>query len=295
VGKRLNFVGAVTLSNSFHNASSATFSLVVPLGKRTIASATSTIVRDGSQLTSVEYDRLPPIGTGYGYRLRSDIGDQSNNRRVDADFTYQTNEGSIELEGSEINSQFNTRITETGGLVVLGGHVAPSPWLNNSFALIETHDLSSVKVFANNQYITSTGWRGLAVLPVLAPYVRNTIRLDDQNIPIELGFDLQDKTIVPRSRTGVLVKFKGVRVNGALFQLVTEKGEPVPNGAEVTVGEFGTIYNAALRGEVFIPNVSFPAHLHVHWADQRCDATVENTNSREPLPHVGPVTCKEVR
>jgi outer membrane usher protein FimD/PapC len=77
--------------------------------------------------------------------------------------------------------------------------------------------------------------------------------------------------------------------------LVTEKGDPVPNGAEVTVGDFRTVYNVALHGEVFVPNISFPAQLHVQWGDQRCDASVENENTKEPLPHIGPVTCKVVQ
>jgi outer membrane usher protein len=294
VSKRINLAAAANLSNSFKNASSATLSLVIPLGNRILTSATSTIQRDGSQLTTVEYTRQAPIGTGYGYRLRSDIGDTSKQRRVDGDFTYQTNNGTYELEASELESQVSERFTETGGLVFLGGRVTPSQWLNSSFAVVEVPE-PGVKVFANNQYITKTSWRGLAVLPVLSPYTKNVVRLDDQGVPVELGIDLEDKSVVPMSRMGVLLRFKTIRMAGAVFQLVTERGEPVPIGAEVTVGEFGTIYNTAFRGEVFIPNISYPAHLHVRWADQRCDASVESPNTKEPLPRIGPVTCKVVR
>jgi outer membrane usher protein len=291
LGSRFYLTAAANLSHSFKNASSGLVSLVVPLGHRAIASATSTYQQGGSHNTTIEYTQQVPVGTGYGYRVRSDIG---NTDRVDAGFTYQTNSGTIDIEGARTGSQTSSRITETGGAVMVGGHVAPSPWLNTAFALVDVSDLSGVKVFANNQYISRTGWRGLAVVPVLAAYIKNSVRLDDQGVPIELGIDLGEQTIVPRSRTGVLVKFKAVRMNGALFQLVTEKGDPVPVGAEVTLGEFGTIYNVALRGEVFISNISFPAHLHARWADQRCDATVEKTKTNEALPKIGPVTCKAV-
>jgi outer membrane usher protein len=294
VASRLYLTASANLSNSFKNASSATISLVVPLGKRSLVSATSTVARDGTQLSSVTYAQQPPLGPGYGYRVRGDIGDTSNQRRVDADFTYQTSTGSYELEGSEVASKVATRFTETGALVFMGGHIIPSQLLNSSFAVVEVPDLSGVKVFANNQYIAKTSWRGLAVLPTLAPYAKNVIRLDDQGVPVELDMDLQEKTVVPMSRTGVLLRFKALHMAGALFQLVTEKGDPVPVGAEVTVGEFGTIYNTAYRGEVFIPNISFPAHLHASWAGQRCDANVESSNTREPLPRIGPVTCKVV-
>jgi outer membrane usher protein len=286
---------AANLSNSSKSASSATLSLVVPLGGRTLASSSTTIQRDGSQLTSVQYAQQPPLGTGYGYRLRGDIGDQSSQRRVEGDFTYRANTGTYELDASEIASAMNTRFMETGGFLMMGGHVVPSQWLNSSFVLVDVPDRPGIKVFANNQYIASTSWRGLAVLPVLAPYSKNVVRLDDQGVPVDLGIDLDEKTVVPMSRSGAVLKFKAIRFTGASFQLVTEKGVPVPNGAEVTVGAFGTIYNVALRGEVFIPNISFPAHLHVRWANQRCDANVDSAKTSEPLPHIGPVTCKEIQ
>jgi outer membrane usher protein len=292
VGSRMYLTAAANLSHSFKNASSATVTLVVPLGSRTIASATSNIQQNGDQATTVQYTQQVPVGTGYGYRFRTDIAAQ---KRVDAGFTYQTNGGTYDVESSDIASQINTRVTETGSMIMMQRHIVPSRWLNSGFAIVEVPETSGVKVFANNQYIASTSWRGLAVLPVLAPYVRNTVRVDDQGVPIDLGIDLDEKTVVPMSRNGVFLKFEATRSTGALFQLVTERGEPVPTGAEVTLGGVGTVYQVALRGEVFMSDVAFPAHLHVHWDGQNCEATVESNKTREPLPRIGPVTCKAGR
>jgi outer membrane usher protein len=292
VGSRMYLTAAANLSHSFKDASSATVSLIVPLGGRSILSATSDIQQNGSQASTVEYTQQVPIGTGYGYRLRTDITDHS---RVDAGVTYQTNNGTIELESSEDKWKVNSRFTETGSLIMMNGHILPSQWLNNSFAIVEVPDTPGVKVFANNQYIAKTSWRGLAVLPVLAPYNKNTVRLDDQGVPISLGIDFDEKTVVPMSRSGVFLKFKAAQVTGALFQLVTEKNEPIPLGAEVTIDGSSTVYSVALRGEAFIPEVTFPAHLRIRWADQSCEATVESSKTNEPLPKIGPVVCKGSR
>jgi len=220
------------------------------------------------------------------------VADQN---RYDAGLTYQSNSGALDVEASDIHSQVSSRITETGSVVMMHGQFVPAPWLNSSFAVVQVPDSSGVRVFANNQYIARTSWRGLVVLPVLAPYNRNTVRLDDQGVPLDVGVDLDEKTVVPRSRTGVFLKFNTTHVAGALFALVTEKGEPVPAGAEVIVEGADTVYTVALRGEVYIPEVSFPAHLRVRWARQSCAANIENNESREPLPKIGPVTCKVVR
>ncbi|HXB20075.1 MAG TPA: fimbria/pilus outer membrane usher protein [Candidatus Solibacter sp.] len=292
VGSRMYLTAAANLSHSFKDASSATVSLIVPLGGRSIASATGNFQQNGSNSGTMEYTQQAPVGSGYGYRVRTDYTDHS---RVDAGFTYQTDNGTLELESSDDRSRINSRLTETGGLVMMQGHVVPSRWLNNSFAIVQVPDTPGVKVFANNQYIAKTSWRGLAVLPVLAPYNKNTVRLDDQGVPINLGIDFDERTVVPMSRSGVFLKFKATQITGALFQLVTEKGEPVPLGAEVTAGGSSTIYTVALRGEVFLPEVTFPVRLIVHWADQQCEAAVEGANTSEPLPKIGPVPCKVKR
>ena len=292
VGSRVYLSAAANLSQSFKNASSATLSLIIPLGGRTIASATSNIREDGTHTSTIQYTQQPPIGTGFGYRVRTDVADQN---RYDAGLTYQSNSGALDVEASEIHSQVSSRITETGSVVMMHGQFVPAPWLNSSFAVVQVPDSSGVRVFANNQYIASTSRRGLVVLPVLAPYNRNTVRLDDQGVPLDVGVDLDEKTVVPRSRTGVFLKFNTTHVAGALFALVTEKGDPIPAGAEVTVEGADTVYTVALRGEVYIPDVSFPARLRVRWTGQSCVANIENNESREPLPKIGPVTCKVVR
>ena len=289
VGSRMYLTAAANLSHSFKDASSATISLVVPLGARTVASATSMVQQNGTQNSTVQYTQQVPIGTGYGYRVRTDVADHN---RYDAGFTYQTNNGTLDIESSETNSQVNSRLTETGGLVMMHGQIVPSQWLNSSFAVVQVPDASGVRVFANNQYIASTSWRGLAVIPVLAPYNKNTVRLDDQGVPLNIGIDLDEKTVVPMSRTGAFLKFKAAPVKGALFALVTQKGDPVPQGAEVTVVGANATYTVALRGEVFIPEVTFPVRLQVRWAEQSCVAQIDSNETGEPLPKIGPVTCK---
>jgi outer membrane usher protein len=289
VGSRMYLAAAANLSHSFKDASSATVSLIVPLGGRSIASASADFQQSGSHSGTMEYTQQVPVGTGYGYRVRTDYTDHS---RVDAGFTYQTDNGTFELESSDDKSKISSRFTETGSLVMMQGHIVPARWLNSSFAIVDVPNTPGVRVFANNQYIAKTSWRGLAVLPVLAPYNKNTVRLDDQGVPINLGIDFDEKTVVPMSRSGVFLKFKAAPVTGALFQLVTEKGEPVPLGAEVTVNGASTVYTIALRGEVFMPEVTFPVRLTVRWADQQCEATVESSKINEPLPKIGPVPCK---
>jgi outer membrane usher protein len=290
MGSRMYLTMGTNLSNSFQNASSATLSLVVPLGPHNMMLATSNVQQDGTQSSTAEYIKQLPVGNGYGYNLRTDVNDHA---REDADITAQSNNGRYELETTQQQgSGISSRFTETGSLVFIHHEFVPSQWLNNSFAVVEVPDTPGVKVYTNNQYIASTSYRGLAVVPTLVPYNRNIIRLDDDGVPVNLGIDFTDKTIVPMSRSGVFLKFDAIPATGALFQLETEDGKPLPLDAEVTINANRTVYTVALRGEVFVSEVSFPAHLHARWGTQHCEAVVNSGPENKPLPRIGPVLCK---
>jgi outer membrane usher protein len=290
VGSRMYLTMGANLSNSFQNASSATLSLLVPLGPRNMILTNSNIQQDGTQSSTVEYMKQLPVGNGYGYTLKTNINNQTG---TDADFMAQNNNGRYDLETTQQGTGIASRFTEMGGLVLFHDRILPSQWLNNSFAVVDVPDTPGVKVYTNNQYITTTSYRGLAVVPTLVPYNRNLIRLDDAGVPVNLGMDFTDKTVVPMSHSGVYLKFDATPATGALFQLVTETGEPLPLNTEVTINDNrGSTYVVALRGEVFVPEVSYPAHLHARWGNQQCEAVVNAGPENKPLPRIGPVTCK---
>ena len=94
------------------------------------------------------------------------------------------------------------------------------------------------------------------------------------------------------TRSGVLLKFKTTPVEGALIQLRTPDGLDVPQEAEVRVNEGPTTYRVALRGEVFVTDISFPARLDVTWDDRICTATVAAQSTNELLPRIGPINCE---
>src|SRR5262249_29413810 len=100
------------------------------------------------------------------------------------------------------------------------------------------------------------------------------------------------KSVAPMPRSGVLLKFNSSRVEGALIQLRLSDGSPVPLGAEVVVNDLASIFHAALRGEVFVTSISFPARLEAKWPDHDCIAVIPGKPSNEPLPKIGPITCE---
>jgi outer membrane usher protein len=264
-------------------------SLVIPLGQRRTLISSTDFQEGGGNSSTIDYTQQLPVGNGYGYRVRTSV---NNPQHTDAGIWLQNGLGTYGLEASEASGNLTWRLTETGSVIGMNRHVVPSRWLNDSFALVEAPGSKGVSVFANNQFITKTRRSGIAVIPNLVPYDNNIVRLDDSGVPLSIGMDLGEKTVVPMPRTGAVVRFVTAPIKGALFALVTEDGKPVPLGAAVKVNGRAQVFQVALRGEVFVPDLSFPARLQASWDSTGCEATVPSPPGNRPLPRIGPVTCR---
>jgi outer membrane usher protein len=128
----------------------------------------------------------------------------------------------------------------------------------------------------------------------LLAYQRNIVRVDERGLPVEVELDLAERTIAPYARSGVIVTFAAKRNDGATLRIVTDDGVPMPLGSEVRVGEGAVSYYVAQRGDVFLPQISYPATVRVERAARACTFTVPPPATNEPLPKLGPFTCRAI-
>ncbi len=288
--KRATLISSLSYAPGSNDRTMASLSLIIPLGPRDLLMASGQIDK-AYQTATVDYSHQLPAGNGYGYRVRADAADY---RGVDAGIYAQNNLGAYLAEISHRLGATSWRLGETGSIVWIHGKVIPTRWLSDSFGVVDVPQ-SGIKVLANNQYIASTGRRGIVVLPQLIPYSQNAVRIDDESVPLDLQISLEEKQIVPMPRTGVYVKFSAARVQGALLILTTEDGMPVPLGAEVRSPGGSTTDQVALHGEVFVQEIDLPGRVQVTWSDHKCEADVPAVPGNEPLPRIGPIVCKDTK
>lgn len=269
--------------------------LIVPLGERTIAMATGDS-SPGSRTAAVEVSRSIPLGPGYGYRVRSTNLDQQKN---EAAFYYQNNAGSYGVEASEGDGGTSVRLLERGSFVLLHRHLMVSRWLSDSFGVVEVPNAKGIPVYVNNQVMAKTDRWGFALLPWLVAYNRNSVRLDDAALPVDVNVDLEERMVVPMARSAAFVRYQPASVGGATLILTGPGGRPVPQGAMVTVNAGPTAYQVELRGEVFVVDINFdidyPAVVRAVWAGGKCEARIARPPADTPVPRIGPLACKEVR
>jgi outer membrane usher protein len=274
-----------TISTAPRRATGVNFSFSMPFGRRGIIFSTAETGNAGrSAITEIQ--TTLPTGTGYGYRVRSD---ELNNGRVDAELSYQNDHGEWDVETSQGDQANSWRLSDRAGIAWLHGNVLTTRWLENSFAMVEVPHEPNVGVFVNNLQVARTNRNGVALVPWLAPYDHNSIRIDDSAISMDTLLDVSDKTVVPMFRSGVLVQFAPQKSTGAIVILKMDSGELIPVGATVAI-DGAVRAHVAFHGEAFLPSLKAPARLHVEWAAHACDVTV-SALPNELLPRIGPLTC----
>jgi len=265
-----------------------TVALVLPLGERTIAMASgdsSPTARDAS----VEVSRSIPLGPGYGYRVRSsDLDDHKH----EAAFYYQNNSGYYGVEAAQQGNGTSVRLLERGSFALLHRHLLLSRWLTDSFGVVEVPRAKGIPVYVNNQELAKTNSRGVALLPWLVAYNRNSIRLDDTALPVDVTVDLEERMVVPMARSAVFIRYQPATVGGATLVLQTAAGRALPQGALVTVNANPTAYEVQLRGEVFVIDIDYPALVHAAWEGGKCEVRIARPPANTPVPKIGPLTCK---
>jgi outer membrane usher protein len=170
--------------------------------------------------------------------------------------------------------------------------------ITDSFAVVQVPDYSGVGIYADNQLVARTDADGNALLPRLRPYQKNTVRIEQADLPLDAQIDAVQLDAVPYFRSGLLLKFPVKRSRGALLTIVLENGEPLPAGAQVQIigdnVEENEVFPTGLRGEVYLTGLAVSNRLRVTWRDQSCEFVLPFPESTDPLPHLGTYICTGV-
>jgi outer membrane usher protein len=284
------FNAAVIRSLGPDARSSATLTLVIPLGVRTTATAMALSQKEHHQVLGQVQQSLP-AGEGWGYRL---LGAASGPQRHEGALAYQSSIGTYTLEAGRSEDVSSVRAGASGGIALFEG-VHLTRRMSDSFAVVRVPDQPNVRVYAENQLVARTGTGGNAFVPRLRPYEVNRIAIDQGDLPLDSQIDALQVEAAPYFRSGVLIGF-GVRpARGALLTVLLENGAPLPPGAVVRVGSGEEEFPVGLRGEVYVSGLAANNRLRVSWRGRGCEFDVAYAAGADPLPHLGIYTCRGVK
>jgi outer membrane usher protein len=266
----------------------------VLLGNRTTASL-STSARPGREQVDLQLSSRKPEGSGVGYSLVTGMGDSNYREAV---VSMQNQIGSYTLAAAQSQGQSTFRGSASGGIAFFGGSAFLSRRITDSFAVVQVPGYSGVGIYADNQLVARTDANGSALLPRLRSYQKNTVRIEQADLPFDAKIDAVQLDAVPSFRSGQLLKFPIKRSRGALLTVVLESGEPLPAGAQAQIigdnVEQNEVFPTGLRGEVYLTGLAVSNRLRVTWREQSCEFVLPFPESTDPLPHLGTYICTGV-
>ena len=265
----------------------------MPLENRiTVAAGVTT--RSGSTEGYVNASRAVSAETGWGWRTA--LGSRSDGRYAEGGAYYQGTKGLFSADVSTGESQQNLRLGLIGGMVAAEGQVFATRRVQESFAIVEVPGYANVGVGFQGSTLTRTNADGIALLPRLLPFQRNSVRLDPSELPISAELDSIELEAVPALRGGVKIAFPVRSGRGALIRIELDDGEPAPSGAEVELIGDKKEFFTARRGEAFVTGLQPQNRLRLKWNGTSCTFAVElPPGNLEDIARVGPVRCSGVK
>jgi outer membrane usher protein len=293
---RLGQLGISAVRTLGPTGGSAVFvTLALPLGEAVSASASLERVHANDTGTTetrrtLVAQKSPPLGEGYGFRV------QARDKDLYGSWTQQTRVGIYTAEAATADEGGTaTRLTASGGVGTLGGHVFLSRSITDSFAVVRVADFPNVRVLHDNQPAARTDAGGYAVLPRLRAYDRNPITVEQTDLPFDARITALALQAVPYFRSGVFLDFPVRRVRAATFRVVLEDGTDLPSGALARIAGKDEAFPVALRGEAYVEGLEARNRVTITWRGQSCELDVSYPPNADPLPDLGTFLCKGVK
>lgn len=297
VGRRaalLASASAVTENGVRHNEYFAGAS--VNLGWATTASLSAGTRGNGRRDTIADVQRALPIGTGYGYRLQTQISETG--QRTDlGSLQYQTSFGRYEIAYQPSGNEKRPTLSAAGGIVFAGRAVHFALPVQESYALVEVPGVSNVRIYASNQLVGRTDRRGNLLVPNLLAYYGNPLHIEDKDVPMTYEVGDVAKTVAPPYRGGAVVVFPVKQHRSITGSLMISKGaERVrPGLGTLTVTADGRTWDSPIgrSGEFYledIPSGSYDAVID--WADGHCTFRLSLPATAEVV-NLGEVICTQ--
>lgn len=298
IGKDSNIT--VTASRAISNAAGGSgnaigMSLSIPLERNegsTILSASATHRADVNDFY-IAASHNPQNDNGLGWRTLA--GQQQSNTRAEGGLVYNGQYGRLNGDLSASRDQTAVRLGASGGLVLADGNFFATRRVDNSFAIAEVAGYADVGIGLGGNVLAKTNTKGVALIPRLAPYQNNMIRIDPSELPIQAEIDSIEINAVPAYRSGVKVTFPVRSGRGALIKINLADGEPAPAGATVYLAGDKQEFYVARRGEAYVTGLDATNRLQLKWKDQSCifEVTLPAVTT-EDIARVGPVICQGV-
>lgn len=292
VGQRSNLTITGSRAVNGGRGTSVGVMLAVPLEKNRVASA-SAVRRDGQLDFHLAAAQNATVDSNLAWRTLA--GRQQGEARAEGGVYYTGRYGFVSGDLSVSERQKALRVGAMGGLIVADGNFFATRRLDGSFAIAEVKGYGNVGIGLGSNVLTHTDANGVALVPRMAAYQNNSIRLDPRELPISAEIDSIEQTAVPAWRSGVKVVFPVRSGRAALLTIVLEDGQPAPAGAVVNIAGEKEQFYVARKGQAFVTGLQPTNRLQLAWKNRQCPLEVDlPSDAPDDIVRFGPLLCRGV-
>lgn len=237
--------------------------------------------------------RQAPVGTGFGYRLRQGLLDES---RSQADLKLNTAVGNYEASYYGNDRVDAYRASARGSLSFVGGYFSFGQPVRDSFALVHLPNFADVRVYAENQHVATTDAEGFAFIPRLRAYQRNRIRLDATDLPLSANIESLTQEVSPYYRSGVVIEFPVSSLHSVMMNVIDSDGAFIPVGAEAYIDERPEPVHLGYDGLLYLTSVKAAHQVTIRYEQdgerQECGIRLVVPESENSLQDLGNIACE---
>jgi outer membrane usher protein len=249
--------------------------LIMPLGVRRSATASASFGNGPASFNTVVQSN-PSLGGGIGYRFSAATG---RFERLEGNVALRTSSGDYDAQLTWIDGKTGVRLSTAGSIGIIGDDPFAARRLDQSFARVQVGDYAGVRIYADNQLVGRTGADGSVLVPNLRPYDRNVIRIDANDLPLNVELSDDQQVVRPSNRSGVVVDFGAKPSRTALVRVLVDQGKPLPRGSLIKLDGRSDEFISAPGGEVYLTAVEKGAIASAEWSGGRCQFVVPAAGS----------------
>ena len=184
-----------------------------------------------------------------------------------------------------------------GGLVLMGGSLFATRQVNDSFAVVSTGDMADVPIRAGGMPVGKTNRKGLALIPSLSAYQKNTVSVDIAELPLDVQLEHTVAEIAPPERSGMRVEFKIQRTRAATMTLKDAQNQLLPSGGSITAEDGTPAAVTGFDGKTYIENMKeginrFTVALPENGGTCTFEADYPETHNLDSIPELGDIICR---
>lgn len=221
---------------------------------------------------NVDYTQSINNDNDVSYRLTTS-NDPSLSLR--ASVSANTPFNNINLDASQTQESASLRLNMSGSLGLLVGLPFASPYIGKgSFAVVKVAEEENVDIYQSNRKTSKTNRHGLALVTNLAPYEKNIISINAEDLAFDLEINETSQVLAPYARSGSFINFNIKKTNNRLVRLQTPGGIAILAGTKVRVLPGNNNFVVGKRGEVYLKDLDSENSILVPLPNGNCTATV---------------------